>query len=681
MLIQDNLKNKKHLMKETFSSPHNPSESFANSSHEHAEQKKSVLESEAAAHAAKPWMDVAVDLHDAKNAAASDMLDEGQTVYDIEVEGSLESLTRYAEKRARAAANGERGDDLTPDEEMLLDAHKAETKMEQAKTEFNDDTLTDDQIHQAWRMANQRIKAARQMGDKAAEKQWRETARFISDYQNLRSGDVDSSDEYAVKKRINPQAGNNAGYVLDTLSEDGVVKPEYAKFAKAAKEDTANMERMAEVYELFGEAQRLADATQETNKNTNVDVDTTARNERILAEYAQYKDTYDTAEQNLDFDAMLHDGEDGFAKARQKLETQLRHYQAQGAAGDVYVKRLEQMQHSLSDYIADSQRGAFDFPQATLDLKAARGRSEVMKFLAGQYPKQEVSSARQETPPASATEAQAARVEKARREAYAAASGEASAYQKHEQETTHEKVIGEVLRAARDSVRIHTDMPNADVRSGGQQVNLGGKGFGTFGSSAEIGKVQPTIVQGADTPEIVQFKRANKEPVYEEGVYKKRFGKDVPYKHLVGHQDVPLPTVRNGVTGQQEPGVAFRYSFSSQIDRGYGPDLPVYATHGGRPGNLLDVEVILPESVAATLEQSIRDDPTMVRELIHQLVAQEGAVSEAVWNGTHRGKYSDGRDRVVAAMRPPYDKLPKDWKIGLYGDEMMSGTRHETLDV
>lgn len=410
--------------------PSNPSEAFAHDSHVHdsAEEKtydertterESPLDGkyrEAAAYAAKPWMDVAVDLHDAKNAANAELLDEGETVYDIDKQGSLDSVVKYGERRAYAATEGRRDEALTPDEETLLDAYKAEAQMEHARALCDEDELTDTQMDDAWRMADAQAKAARERGDKAEMARWREVKSMMHDFQNLRNGEVEEDEKYAIEKRVRPHAGDNAGFVLDTLGNDGVVVGEYAKYAKAAQKDTHNMRRMADVYELFGAAQAQEASVGTPEKTPAVD------KEKILKKYGEYKDVHDAAEATLDYDAMLDDGEDGFAGARQKIETQLQHYRGQGAAGSVHVARLERLQQSLPSYIEDVHRGSDTFPAVSADLRAARGRSEVMKFLAKQYPKQEKSTtANEPTNAARAEQQRATQVESARQAAYAAA--------------------------------------------------------------------------------------------------------------------------------------------------------------------------------------------------------------------------------------------------------------------
>lgn len=398
-------------MKESL--PRNPSEAFASESDaydtsrgktpgERESERESVLEGanrEAAAYAAKPWMDVAVDLHDAKNNAASklELLDEGETVYDIDGQGSLDDLVRYGERRAHAAAEGKRGDEVSPDEAAMLDAYKAEAQMEQAKAECNVDTLTEDQMRQAWQKATDHLKAARESGDKEEEKRWREVARLVSDYEEFHTGEVSEDDAPAMKKKLYPDA-NNAGFVLGMLDENGNTRDDgfgtVDKFSKQAQRDTRNMQGMTDVYKLFGEMQSQS-AEPVRASETVVDApqaaaaEAQARKEQILAKHLEYKEAFDKAEATLDYDAMLGDGDDGFASARQKIENQLQRYRGEGAAAAGNVKRLERLQQSLSSYIEDTKKDRYEFPEASSDWKSARDRSEVMKFLAQQYAKQE----------------------------------------------------------------------------------------------------------------------------------------------------------------------------------------------------------------------------------------------------------------------------------------------------
>lgn len=90
-----------------------------------------------------------------------------------------------------------------------------------------------------------------------------------------------------------------------------------------------------------------------------------------------------------------------------------------------------------------------------------------------------------------------------------------------------------------------------------------------------------------------------------------------------------------------------------------------YRTNSGRLGNHLMVNTVLPESVAARLEKAIQENPRVARELVHRLIVKEGGMDEDTWNG--RGGSVD--------VRPPYDDLPKDWNVALFGDDSLKPNR------
>ena len=77
--------------------------------------------------------------------------------------------------------------------------------------------------------------------------------------------------------------------------------------------------------------------------------------------------------------------------------------------------------------------------------------------------------------------------------------------------------------------------------------------------------------------------------------------------------------------------------------------VPFYKTEGGRAGNVLYVEAILPTELASKFEQEISRNPTVAREFAKTLASNNG-VSEEIWS---------------KAVRPPYDELPANWQIAV----------------
>jgi hypothetical protein len=125
------------------------------------------------------------------------------------------------------------------------------------------------------------------------------------------------------------------------------------------------------------------------------------------------------------------------------------------------------------------------------------------------------------------------------------------------------------------------------------------------------------------------------------------------------------PVTMANADGEMEPAVLFQYSFS---DKGKinpegdgGKRLRYIESTGGRGGNELVVGLELPLSVATKLRDSIRDDPTLVRDLVEKLVLErsngaingkKGAINSENWN-----------DEEGNRIKPPLKDLPPKWKI------------------
>lgn len=102
-----------------------------------------------------------------------------------------------------------------------------------------------------------------------------------------------------------------------------------------------------------------------------------------------------------------------------------------------------------------------------------------------------------------------------------------------------------------------------------------------------------------------------------------------------------------------DKGVRVSYQFDTNNPQysldAYDGKVPFYKTEGGRAGNMLYVEAILPTELASKLEQEILRNPVVGREFAGTLANNNG-VNEEIW---------------IKAVRPPYDELPANWQIAI----------------
>ncbi len=273
-------------MKEQFSTPHNPSEAFAQTSQQEHAGYESVLDSEAAAYAAKPWMDVAVDLHEAHNAAQAWNLDDGETAYQYSenAKNSVDDLAAYAEARAHMAVEGIRDDMLTEQEAAVLDVYQAETEMMKAEAAVDIAGLTEAQVEQARAIAYQRQKEARIRGDAAEVQKWRRLKEQADAYSELIFGGLDADDFEELDSKVRPNTKNAGSALFSMQHNGGNVEHEYAREFTAAKRDAVNMRQTTALYELLAEVQAEsgAEKSQQTPQEVFDIADSPAEAEELL---------------------------------------------------------------------------------------------------------------------------------------------------------------------------------------------------------------------------------------------------------------------------------------------------------------------------------------------------------------------------------------------------------------
>lgn len=231
-------------------------------------------------------------------------------------------------------------------------------------------------------------------------------------------------------------------------------------------------------------------------------------------------------------------------------------------------------------------------------------------------------------------------------------------------EKDRQAFIGEVARAARGATRINTDIPS---HYEGLQSNQGaytestGGGFTTFGDglAPDSWQYKDQILQYAGSAEAFMSKPDTEvrytTKIVDEQEYG-RFGriKTVQKERQVPDGEVPV-MVLNPKTGQQEVGVKVAYQFNGGKRGQEGSperadyEGPEYTTKSGRTGNHLIVEATLPKSIADKLKTEVAKNPILAREFAKTIAINNG-ISEEFWS---------------SVVRPPYDKLPNDWKISV----------------
>lgn len=224
----------------------------------------------------------------------------------------------------------------------------------------------------------------------------------------------------------------------------------------------------------------------------------------------------------------------------------------------------------------------------------------------------------------------------------------------HEKESS--ETLEQVLAFSRGRAVIETDIPtNIPLAHGDELRKAYDSGFQYFGDNPRWHSFKDVKLEDRETPEAVIF-QPHTEPIYEMHTEEVKVGwrKTRIDERRVKTGEKPVMIV-NPATGKEEPGVRVAYQFNSNNGSRhdfYGSDLPGYKTRGGRLGNVLTVETLLPQSLADKFKEEIARDPQTARRFAEQMAKQNG-VTDEVW--------STGD----APMRPPYDQLPNDWTISL----------------
>ena len=92
--------------------------------------------------------------------------------------------------------------------------------------------------------------------------------------------------------------------------------------------------------------------------------------------------------------------------------------------------------------------------------------------------------------------------------------------------------------------------------------------------------------------------------------------------------------------GKSEPAVNMSYVVRDIEEK--------WRAHDGRPGQLLQVEITLPESAAKEIEKQLQGDPALIREIVGRIMKEKILKDPQRWERP-RGEVGD-------PLRPPYEK-------------------------
>ena len=246
-------------------------------------------------------------------------------------------------------------------------------------------------------------------------------------------------------------------------------------------------------------------------------------------------------------------------------------------------------------------------------------------------------------------------------------------------EKERQALIGEVLRAAKGSARIHTSLTmSAKLQFKDREDTAYNDGFSDFGDGLNWGDFQwrevGAFLKVDDSREAFIFEpdtatryKAVTKTVETGGRFRK---KTEQIEEQVTDGEVSVMIV-NPATGQQEPGVKVRYQFDGNgIDYNYdhatgeSKGRPIYvAPDNNRGGNQLFIEVTLPKTVADNLKQTALRDPSTARQFAQSILAENGATQATV-------------------KIPPYAEMPADWTMAItdmHKDTQYGDVRHNVV--
>ena len=125
----------------------------------------------------------------------------------------------------------------------------------------------------------------------------------------------------------------------------------------------------------------------------------------------------------------------------------------------------------------------------------------------------------------------------------------------------------------------------------------------------------------------------------------------------------PRPVSHNEIVkGSTSKEQAYKVTYTAR-DTWQDNDLKnAYRSSDGRRGQILEVQAIVPESVAKDLMRAVKKDPTVARKFAHKAVTEISGIPEQVWKQGY--KQPDGSFKNP--LRPPYEA----WDAKPGGSEM-----------
>lgn len=183
------------------------------------------------------------------------------------------------------------------------------------------------------------------------------------------------------------------------------------------------------------------------------------------------------------------------------------------------------------------------------------------------------------------------------------------------------------------------------INDGGYPKSIRSKMEVTFFSQDELvqGLELDNVLKERGINELIDI-RAEKKEIYEDitvpgkrGLFGLGRVKEHIEKRPTGrYKSVPHSEVVEGGK-KDEPAVRFTY---------YIPQLK-WKDYSGRPGQMMVVEIILPQSEAKELESILQNDPAAMREVVAQVMSQKFLKEPKDW--TKKQGHGD-------SLRPPYEK-------------------------
>lgn len=163
------------------------------------------------------------------------------------------------------------------------------------------------------------------------------------------------------------------------------------------------------------------------------------------------------------------------------------------------------------------------------------------------------------------------------------------------------------------------------------------------------------------------------EDVYKETdvpVQEKRFGGLFGAKTIVEKKKIkvgvrPILHSEAVANGKEEPLFRLWYCVQNNTEDNTDDYGLSYRDHSGRPGNMLSIEVLLPQSEALKIMQEIKSNPAFIRKVAEETILKKLGIPEKAWR--------EGDEATVYPLRPPYEKWDADSGGKIYikesGDE------------